>query len=92
MVLAVDLLAQVVLVMEILATIGYGYVVFKVLSIFHLYEEYILIGTVLVVGVSWIIILLDAIFRVFGGSMQEFALIVLLMGICGWFLIFKDNM
>jgi hypothetical protein len=82
-VFAVDFLTELVLLMEIFATIGYGYVVFKILSS--------VIGSVLVVAVSWIIILLDGFFGLFGGIMQFFSYLVLLIGVCGWWLIIKDS-
>lgn len=79
-----DFLTELVLVVEILATFGYGYVIFKILSS--------VIASVLVVAVSWIVILLDAFFRLFGGSMQFLSFLILLIGVCGWWLIIKDSL
>jgi hypothetical protein len=84
-----DFLTEIFLAMEVLATIGYGYVVSRMLSFFDSKRNR-LIGSVVVVAVSWIIILLDALFRLFGGFMQFFSYLVLLAGIGGWWLIVKD--
>ena len=88
-VFVMDFLTEIFLAMEVLATIGYGYVVFRMLSFFDSKRNR-LIGSVVVVAVSWIIILLDALFGLFGGFMQFFSYLVLLAGIGGWWLIVKD--